>query len=278
MGCETSELRPGIQKTTANLSWSQKSSWRELVGDKGKNPFIISDTLPGVVASRKQEHVKSDYLNVPDIIIDSKKPNLVNHENLEAQSGKGKELEGRLAEAQPPIPGEAVKRSGRGASWLQKSSWTQLVSEANSNSFSISQILPRNPLAVSSGSKHHDQVKQHTSETIRDGNEISEVGKGFSTTTSSCDIVALDEEHNFVDLGHVEKSTPKKGVKIIGHNEVSAPTPSRKKPHMIFPKRSIKDIKIGETCSFVRTAASVKEWSKTKAALSGSLKKKKLRS
>lgn len=280
-GAQTSELRPGIQKTTANLSWSQKSSWRELVGDKGNNPFIISDMLPGV-GSRKQEQVKSDGRNVHDII-DSKKQNLVNYENLEAQSGKLKGLEG-LAEAQPPIPDGVVKSSGRGASWLQKSSWTQLVSEANTSSFSISQILPGIPfekqklpkfsdvdLAVSSGSKHHDQVKPHTSETIRDGNEKLEVGKGF-TTTSSSDMVALDEEHNFVDLD-VEKSTPEKGVQMIGNNEVSART-LRKKPHIGPKQTSIKDVKIGETCSFMRTAASVKEWSKTKAALSGSLKKK----
>ncbi|KAJ9697299.1 hypothetical protein PVL29_009199 [Vitis rotundifolia] len=125
--------------------------------------------------------------------------------------------------------------------------------------------------AVSSGSKHHDQVKQHTSETIRDGNEKLEVGKGF-TTTSSSDMVALDEEHNFVDLD-VEKSTPEKGVQMIGNNEVSALT-LRKKPHIAPKKTSVKDVKIGETCSFMRTAASVKEWNKTKAALSGSLKKK----
>ncbi|XP_034680643.1 uncharacterized protein LOC117910643 [Vitis riparia] len=66
-GAQTSELRPGIQKTTANLSWSQKSSWRELVGDEGNSPFIISDMLPGV-ASRKQEQAKSDGLNDHDII------------------------------------------------------------------------------------------------------------------------------------------------------------------------------------------------------------------
>lgn len=70
------------------------------------------------------------------------------------------------------------------------------------------------------------------------------------------------------------RSTPQRHQQtVVGNNEAPAPIFERK--HDSAPKlTSTRNVIIGETCSFMRSAASLKEWSKTKAALSGSLKRK----
>jgi hypothetical protein len=60
---------------------------------------------------------------------------------------------------------------------------------------------------------------------------------------------------------------------VVGNAEASAPVVEKKTNSETKPAYT-RDVSIGETCSFMRTADSVKEWARTKAALSGSRKRK----
>ncbi|KAH0650638.1 hypothetical protein KY290_031502 [Solanum tuberosum] len=146
----------------------------------------------------------------------------------------------------------------RGAAWRQKSSWTELVRDANRSSFSISQILPglslpKPELPVMMG-------------------ETGKAQKSNSTDKSDSQDVSVEEQNNV----HFSKELPVLDdyqQKETMKNEASAPTPE--KEHVSASKQAlVGDTNYNETCSFMKSAASMKEWTKTKAALSGSFKKK----
>ncbi|KAE8056075.1 hypothetical protein FH972_012873 [Carpinus fangiana] len=275
LGGQLAEPESDIQQSATIVSWSQKSSWRQLVRDQGDTSFSMSHILPGIASSEEEQPkldgscvpdstiVKDDNLVsrgscVPDSTI-SKDDNLVSHgDHLESQSGET--IKEDVVETQPAKPSVASTKSGRGASWLQKSSWTQLVSENKNSSFSIDQILP--------GISYEKQV---------------------ITVPNSGDIVdSTDSKHN--NLGKNDSNSTEYGFitmeigkdrNVVGSNlEKNQPTVvvSNEAPRPIFEKRSDSATKLvsggSETCSFMRSAASLKEWAKTKAALSGSRKRK----
>ncbi|XP_023884781.1 protein REPRESSOR OF SILENCING 3 [Quercus suber] len=258
LGAQLAEPESGIQHSAPVVSWLQKSSWRALVGDKSNTSFSVSHILPGI-ASSKEHQPKFDGSSVPDSTV-SKNDNLVRHgDHLESHSS---ETIKEVTETQPAKPSAASTNSGRGAAWLQKSSWTQLISENNNSSFSLEQLLPGisygkqvqakpNSMDIvdSTNGEHSDLRKDDNSELPGNGSTILITGKDV-------------------------RSTPEKHQQTVaGNNEAPAPIFERK--HDSAPKlTSTRNVVIGETCSFMRSAASLKEWSKAKAALSGSLKRK----
>ncbi|KAF3966771.1 hypothetical protein CMV_009162 [Castanea mollissima] len=259
LGAQLAEPESGIQQSAPVVSWSQKSSWRALVGDNSNTSFSASHILPGI-ASSKEHQPKFDGSAVPDSTV-SKDDNLVRHgDHLESHSGET--IKEEVTETQPAKPSAASTNSGRGAAWLQKSSWTQLISENNNGSFSLEQLLPgisyekqvqakSNSLDIvdSTNGEHSDLRKDDNSEFPGNGSTILVTGK---------DVRSTPEKHQQT---------------VVGNNEALAPIFERK--HDSAPKlTSTRNVIIGETCSFMRSAASLKEWSKAKAALSGSLKRK----
>ncbi|XP_050262904.1 protein REPRESSOR OF SILENCING 3 isoform X2 [Quercus robur] len=259
LGAQLAEPESGIQQSAPVVSWSQKSSWRALVGDKSNTSFSVSHILPGI-ASSKEQQPNFDGSSVPDSTF-SKNDNLVRHgDHLESHSSET--IKEEVTETQPAKPSAASTNSGRGAAWLQKSSWTQLISENNNSSFSLEQLLPgisyekqvqAKPNSVdivdSTNGEHSDLRKDDNSELPGTGSTILVTGK---------DVRSTPEKHQQT---------------VVGNNEAPAPIFERK--HDSAPKlTSTRNVTIGETCSFMRSAASLKEWSKTKAALSGSLKRK----
>ncbi|KAL4614098.1 hypothetical protein ACB092_07G030800 [Castanea dentata] len=259
LGAQLAEPESGIQQSAPVVSWSQKSSWRALVGDNSNTSFSVSHILPGI-ASSKEHQPKFDGSSVPDSTV-SKNDNLVRHgDHLESHSGET--IKEKVTETQPAQPSAASTNSGRGAAWLQKSSWTQLISENNNGSFSLEQLLPgisyekqvqAKPNSVdivdSTNGEHSDLRKDDNSEFPGNGSTILVTGK---------DVRSTPEKHQQT---------------VVGNNEAPAPIFERK--HDSAPKlTSTRNVIIGETCSFMRSAASLKEWSKAKAALSGSLKRK----
>ncbi|KAM4097753.1 hypothetical protein ACJW30_07G025800 [Castanea mollissima] len=259
LGAQLAEPESGIQQSAPVVSWSQNSSWRALVGDNSNTSFSASHILPGI-ASSKEHQPKFDGSAVPDSTV-SKDDNLVRHgDHLESHSGET--IKEEVTETQPAKPSAASTNSGRGAAWLQKSSWTQLISENNNGSFSLEQLLPGisyekqvqakpNSLDIvdSTNGEHSDLRKDDNSEFPGNGSTILVTGK---------DVRSTPEKHQQT---------------VVGNNEALAPIFERK--HDSAPKlTSTRNVIIGETCSFMRSAASLKEWSKAKAALSGSLKRK----
>lgn len=326
-GDEIMEPESGTHQSVGKVSWSQKSTWRDLIGERGKYPFQISHIMSSVLPT-KEEQPKLDDLDG----LDTKSQSVVKHGNPEIQLGKLKELNelangsnptetithnsvkqaksesqlgqskelkelanGRqpteaetqnlvkhgnseipvgqleepkeLAEAPPVAPNADSNKLARGASWKQKSSWTQLVVNAKDTSFSISQIIPRLtfekqgvPIDVAASSK--DNEKQNMLKSDR------------SVSAGDCSKALVVEKKELINAPTAEKDEKLRCVKE--KNEVSAPTLGKKNTSSLaaINKKPLGDLGIGETCSFMRSDASMKEWMKTKTALTGSLKKK----
>lgn len=53
LGAQPSGTKSGVKQSATDRSWSQKLSWRALVGDKDSSVFNVSNILP-VVASTKE--------------------------------------------------------------------------------------------------------------------------------------------------------------------------------------------------------------------------------
>ncbi|KAA8535894.1 hypothetical protein F0562_030897 [Nyssa sinensis] len=273
----------GIQQSEANVSWSQKSAWRDLVSERrGNTQFHISHIMPTTAAAKEQ--LKSDCFNVP-YFTQSNNQNLVKHGNLEIQSGQPKKRK-ELTETQPLQRKEVVTKLARGASWLKQSSWTQLVGETSNSSFSISQIMPGitygkkelpepNGMGSSTDSKHSNIVKSDISDSAGDGSKALHVAdENLLTGPSTSNMVALgNKKQNHAGLD-VQPSPPEKNLQTARENgEISAAS-VRGKHHSASKQTSVGDGAIYETFSFMRSAASMREWVNTKAALSGSIKKK----
>ncbi|KAF1870484.1 hypothetical protein Lal_00003690 [Lupinus albus] len=273
---------------TTKVSCFQKSSWKELLGDGGSTAFNASFILPKFDSSKDQQSpdspstpsstkkkakkskrdgsVVSRPTNTKVVEVLAEAPpsgTQVIEEHAEAQT-TGTQVIEEHAEAQPTDKNVAPKKTGRGASWLQKESWTQLVRENNS-SFSISQILPgitfpepmpTEPVvypANSNDRKHSGVAKDTINELVSDGLNLGETITDKSQHVCAADITSapITEEKNEIEPmeGTTEETTPK--------------------------ERSIEVVEISETCSFMRNASSLKDWAKAKAALSGSLKRKR---
>lgn len=260
----------------------KKSSWKELVSSRGSNSFSISSILPGH-ASGEEDLQRTDASNVPDS--NSKKENLERcniastkegqprfeapnepesesrHENLEGdRNSEGtfcrKETEG-LVEAQPAESNAVSIHSGRGASWRHQSSWTELVS--GDTSFSISQLFggatfDQQPLKEPQVADVMNSANGKLNEIENSAREVPSI----SGTKQEDDSRTTRAENQQTILGNDQPS-----VSMLEENRVAAnETPASK-------------VEISETCSFMRNATSLKEWAKTKAALSGSLKRKR---
>ncbi|KAJ6758835.1 TRANSCRIPTIONAL REGULATOR [Salix koriyanagi] len=157
----------------------------------------------------------------------------------------------------------ASNKPGRGYAWLNKSSWTQLVSGNNGNAFSITQILPGVSFANVESSKPDGLEVLGSMKSMHD--DISKKSNIDPTVDGTL-------AFGFRKEGNVQNRVEMSPQIVGGNAEASAPvvkkTTSETKPAYT------RDVSIGESCSFMRTADSVKEWARTKAALSGSRKRK----
>ena len=110
LGAQLAEPESGIQQSAPVVSWSQKSSWRALVGDKSNTSFSVSHILPGI-ASSKEHQPKFDGSSVPDSTV-NKNDNLVRHgDHLESHSSET--IKEEVTETQPAKPSAASSNSGK---------------------------------------------------------------------------------------------------------------------------------------------------------------------
>ncbi|KAJ0090261.1 hypothetical protein Patl1_14021 [Pistacia atlantica] len=256
---EPTEPESSVKQSIPNPSESQKSSCGELVGEKDKDEFTVSNMLRDI--STKEEQPVSDVPNAPESTDSENK--FARYENLQGKSNNKEIVE--VLDGPPSETNGSTSKSGRGFSWFQKSPWTQLVTEDN-NSFSITQIAPgitfknrelTKPQGVPNTVKKDDNkggnlVKEDKSESSRSGSTTVSNRKEGGVASN------LPEKNQQTVVGNIEAS-----ASIVEYNNDSV---QKQMPN--------EDVSIGETCSFMRSAASLKEWAKTKAALSGSHKRK----
>ncbi|CAK7345867.1 unnamed protein product [Dovyalis caffra] len=228
-----------------------------LLGQQSKSDNA-SERLPGH-SSSKEELSKSD--NLPSSR-DSENNNSLLQENQNDHFGSIKEVGGH-AEAQSTKPDSASTKPGRGYAWLSKSSWTQLVAKNNSNAFSISQILPGVTFGNIEPSKPDGLEVTKSRKSTHDIFKKSNIDPTLDGTSD----FGVRKERNLQNTVTMSQQIE------VGNTEVSAPV-VEKKSNSALKQTNLGDVSIGETCSFMRTAASVKEWSRAKAALSRSRKRK----
>ncbi|XWS52346.1 hypothetical protein CRYUN_Cryun11dG0060000 [Craigia yunnanensis] len=257
---QTTGQESSLKQSSTSCSWSQKSSWRALVGDRSNSAFSLSNILQNVDTTEEIQLI-SDGPNV-DNTLDSRNEKFATSKNLEGMSGKT-EIVNVLAESQPNQPNTASSNSGRGSSWLHKSSWMQLVSD-KSNSFSISEILPGT-------TKIQELTKPICEDVVTTDGNYSNIMELYKTERKVYGSTALGIRKD----GDSVQSIPECNHQTVeGNKDASIPAVENicnSEPNKGFSV----DTSIGETCSFMRSSASLKEWVKTKAALKGSRKKQR---
>ncbi|KAI9190923.1 hypothetical protein LWI28_000910 [Acer negundo] len=261
-GAQPAEQESHVKQSITDHSHSQKSSSLISVGDKGNEAFSISNMLPCVSADEGQQPT-SDGSDVPDST-DSQSRSLVRNENLEGKSAEKKIVE-VPAEAQLTNNDAASNKSGTGSSWFQKSPWTQLVTEDNS-SFSITQISPRINFEKHEVTKPYMGKDTENLNNSKFNNLVKQDKEERTRFGSSMDLEGEKERD-------VSKNYPENNKQTVSDDSGTSLIVENKSDSMQRQTSNV-DVSIGETCSFMRSATSIKEWAKTKAAISGSGKKK----
>lgn len=245
---------------TESRSGSKKPLWREVLGNSDDASFSISKILPDLGSSTKQEQsnpkLNSDGSKNQNLVKEEK----VLEETLEAQVTNTNEVLEETLEAQPTNTNEVKavhSKPNKGPSWLQKSSWTELVGQKNS-SFSISNILP---------SVHFENEKSEAIGVFDANSQSKQIDLGNKGNGGPKEV----GKQGFIIAPNAIESA----IERVG-NEVFAPKLVKNSHSEI--KKTNPGVKIGEVCPFMRNEASEREWAKLKASLSGSLKKKANRS
>ncbi|KAL6508462.1 hypothetical protein OROHE_021595 [Orobanche hederae] len=234
---------------------SRKSSWRDLVIEKQSTGFHISDISGGQNPDTEPKPRSDRPYPAPC-------PN--KNVDQEDQSSQDKELS-KLSDAHSSKPSASKDKSAaRGPSWLQKSSWLELIGDTNNNAFSLSQILP----GLTFEKQEAQQFgKNHFSNSTSNSEDKKSEIKGIGEYREA-------EEDIHATLGNKNVDVIVKEQSRAG-SEREQPSLVSKQTDTLQCNRVVPDIVISETCPFMKSDASVKEWMKAKAALGGFLKKKR---
>ncbi|KAK4432754.1 protein REPRESSOR OF SILENCING 3 [Sesamum alatum] len=272
LNIQPTDVESGTIPSGCDVASSHKTAWKDLVREKESTAFHISDILTGP-SPEVEAKPRSD--------LRAASPCFNGKDGQEDQSSKDNELE-KLSDVQSTQPCEIDDKSGRGASWRHKSSWLQLVADTNNREFNIAQILPgvtfeKQELQPFNGidSSSSRNAKQQRSVRMDQNSPIEDISKSqgrankdIHVTPRNVDALAKEQKLAGPD-GEPPNSDTNQTVK--GNDEASAPEHDT---YLIPNNRAMGDTIISETCPFMRSAASMKEWAKSKAALSGSRKKK----
>ncbi|ESQ42580.1 hypothetical protein EUTSA_v10012942mg [Eutrema salsugineum] len=324
----------GVKRSTDNISWSQKSSWKALVANGNSNHFTVSSFLPGVGSNKAVQSASgnTDLAGLPsqenseefDVPNSTERPTVtkikktkrkritstiiaenvaaeddiekndivtdisVEAEPLEASTENDCENDNLNVETDENVAEdlnaekesldlkdnvdhdvdkdeagkaslEARSKSTGGSSWLQRASWTQLVSD-RSASFSITQLFPD----LASDKNEAARVNNNGDGQFSNFNQSE---SGMKQRDNSCSTASFEAAGVQVDSTPVrsleENRQSLKGKNVREGCKLAAKMPIRRK------------IGSGETCTFMRSATSLKEWAKAKKALSEPRRKKK---
>ncbi|KAL4205219.1 hypothetical protein AMTRI_Chr01g136250 [Amborella trichopoda] len=170
----------------------------------------------------------------------------------------------------PPAP-ESINRS-----WMQKSSWKDLVGDKPSFSFRLSDVIPGVAL-----SETKELPRPYKSKTLFRKKDNKTINKGIGSLEGNGTLKSKG-------VGMVNNFTQNSSAKEVGmmHNskENASNAGDRLRTDLKSGKNSLSEVKMGvetmgggEVCTFMRSAKSEREWVKAKAAVSGSIKTRKTR-
>lgn len=224
----------GSMRLSGDAKNSNKSAWKALGSEKGGTVLNVSNIMTSLNSEGEN---KSDHRAIDE------------NDSQQDQSSQHKELK----KLQSTETSTFVDKSGRGASWLQKSSWLQLVGDATASAFNLAHILPEATLG-----KQESQQSPELRSAEQHGDQKSPVGEPqgrADTAAAGFDVVR--EGKNDGGQFNSESNPPLVDADMAPYN------------------RAVGDIVISETCPFMKSNASMREWMKSKAALSESHKKGK---
>ncbi|KAL0344969.1 UNVERIFIED_CONTAM: protein REPRESSOR OF SILENCING 3 [Sesamum radiatum] len=271
LNIQPTDIESGSIPSGYDMASSHKTAWKDLVSEKESTAFHISDILtapsPEVEAKPRSELAAS--------------PNFNEKDGQENQSSKDNELE-KLSDVQSTKPCEIEDKSGRGASWRHKSSWLQLVADTNNREFNLAQILPGvtfekqevhqfngNSSSNPRNAKQQRSVRKDQNSPIEDmGKPQGRGNRDNHVTPRNVDALAKEQKH----AGPDQEPPNSDSKQTVTENDEASPP--EHDTYLIPDNRALGDTIISENCPFMRSAASMKEWVKSKAALSSSHKKK----
>ncbi|XP_010934432.1 protein REPRESSOR OF SILENCING 3 isoform X2 [Elaeis guineensis] len=239
------KLKPFKNKLMRNKAHSQKQQKTAL---SGASEVVLNQESGPMVAGKTAED------EFTSILPRNKIPE--GHQELETVT------EAPVLNSQMEVERSTVE-STRSNSWIQKSSWKDLVGGLGNNSFSISNVLPgisslETKLPNASGPDTiTSAAKKRKVQTEVEGSKSLEVKRDIQQKQ--------DVAPDLVEL-------PRKGDrnKAVVEDGTGEPQENGQQQH----KRTIPKVNIGEVCTFMRSAESEKQWTKAKSALSRYLKKK----
>lgn len=255
----------GNVQFSCDVASSKKKAWKALVSE-GSTAFNISDILT---------NHSSDVENEPGSDL-ATEPCSNENDGQQDQTTEHEESE-ELFDVQSTKPTAANDLLARGASWKQKSSWLQLVADANASAFSLSQILPDVTFQEQESQQFNDidffsnskGEKQHSFVHKDDKSYVEDIGEPQVPTPRipNEDVLTKGQKNDALDEQQLNSYSEEK----VSVKESSA---SMLGTYPVPDNRAMGDIVISETCPFMKSSASRKEWEKSRAALSGSHKRK----
>ncbi|XP_075517506.1 protein REPRESSOR OF SILENCING 3 isoform X1 [Primulina tabacum] len=255
-----SEKVPDIQSVKMHDVEDMRSSTDK---ESEKVPDIQPVKLSDVEDMRSSTDKESE--KVPDI----QPVKLSDVEDMKSSTYKESE---KVPDIQPIKPSDVEDmRSSRGAAWLQKSSWLQLVGDTTNRSFNLAQILPESQRLygndVSSSTNKNQQIPVPNNR----NHPVEDIGKPREKADSDTVIIApkISRITSLDALTKVQNHTS-----LDEQEDASSPATNKVPARVPMP---VPDIVISDTCPFMRSAASMKEWTKVKATLSARKKKEKLK-
>ncbi|KAI3437282.1 RRM domain-containing protein [Psidium guajava] len=272
---KSQKLQPVVfESRTQNLkkhpSWSQKSSWKELLGERNEFAFSVSHVLPGG-GTPGDEQLLSDNLNVLNNVDCKIQHGDDEHEHAEDKTNRSAKLED-TTESESAIQNKSSAKTGRGSSWLHKSSWTQLVTDNKSKSFSISLI---NPALNSEHELPADDIAEskQQDESIQDGSnglrgEMEEPSSAAFDSSMASQVV----ERNLSQQEGPDGALNFNLLTVQKSNKVAAASLTEER-RISVPNQSV--LRVDRECPFMRSEASLRDWANSKVALTKSLKRKR---
>ncbi|KAL3745782.1 hypothetical protein ACJRO7_014836 [Eucalyptus globulus] len=268
------KLKPVVSESrTQNMKkhplWSQKSSWKKLLGERNEFAFSVSHVLSGG-GTPGDEQLLSENSNV--LSVDCKNQHGDEQpEHAEDKTNESAKLED-TTESESAIQNKSSAKTGRGKSWLHKSSWTQLVTDNKSKSFSISVIKPAlnsehgPPADNIAKSKQHDESVQDGSHGLR--GEMEESSSAALDSSKASQVM----EQNLPQLEGSEGTLNSSSLTVQNSNKAAAASLTEER-RISVPNQSV--IRVDQECRFMRSEASLREWANSKASLATSLKRKR---
>eukprot|EP00268_Persea_americana_P047156 TRINITY_DN4892_c0_g1_i1.p1 TRINITY_DN4892_c0_g1~~TRINITY_DN4892_c0_g1_i1.p1 ORF type:complete len:570 (-),score=122.73 TRINITY_DN4892_c0_g1_i1:175-1884(-) len=292
-----------MQRNSCRLGLMQTEGWGKTLTDQEYAPSRLkaSGDEPAKKPSKSQGRQKSRPSNASETTSD-KKPHLLPaderaKDELPPISPKTKRKKIHHAEPESSAEAQPIQKQPKtgtdqladGLAWVQKSSWKQLVGGTGNGSFSISQILPTPASTKQKSSKLNDSDIMNSSgkqlnlaknvkfQSSKDHSKTSEVANQatqkntVNTSNVSC-VEPLETKENQAGL-QGGQSVPKDDLQITNNTVFGIfNEPERKGSQE--QRTTMAAFGSSETCTFMRSANSEREWKKARAALSGSLKKK----